>query len=118
MVEGCLQSCQSFKGLSKGAQGSLQQEVALLHIQANLIAIAESIPGDAASGESLSAAKGVQPFLLYYNAYALLSPFVPPLVFAQDLLKDSEILLRDIAIPLEIHDEALHASHECTRFQQ
>lgn len=60
MVEGCLQTCDTFKGLSKGAQGSLEQEVALLHIQANLVDIAEGIPGNASTRESLAVAKGAQ----------------------------------------------------------
>ena len=60
VIEGCLQACATFKGFSKGAQGSLEHEVALLHIQANLIEIAESVPGNAATRDSLAVAKGGQ----------------------------------------------------------
>ena len=60
VIEGCLQACHTFTGLSNGAQGLLEQEVALLHIQANLVDIAESLPGTAATRQSLAVAKGVQ----------------------------------------------------------
>ena len=58
VIEGCLHACDTFKGLSKGPQGSLEQEVALLHIQANLVDIAEGIPGNASTRHSLAMAKG------------------------------------------------------------
>ena len=59
VVERCLQACNTFKGLSKGLQGSLEQEVALLHIQANLVDLAEGIqPGNASAAEALAVAKG------------------------------------------------------------
>lgn len=60
VIEGCLQACETFKAFSRGAQGGLEHEVALLHIQANLIDIAESVPGNAATRESLAVAKGGQ----------------------------------------------------------
>ena len=60
VIEGCLQACNTFKGLSKRAQGSLEQEVALLHIQANLVDTAEGIPGNVSTRDSLAVAKGVQ----------------------------------------------------------
>ena len=60
-VQGCLRACKFFKGLSNGAKGLLEQEVALLHIQANLISIAETIPGSSTTGEDLAEAKGIAP---------------------------------------------------------
>lgn len=57
--QGCLQACHYFKGLSKGAQGLLEQEVALLHIQANLVSIAETIPGTPGTRDALAQAKGM-----------------------------------------------------------
>lgn len=60
VIEGCLQACKTFKAFSRGAQGWLEQEVALLQIQANLIDIAESLPGNAATRQSLAVAKGGQ----------------------------------------------------------
>ena len=58
VIQGCIQAGQQFRGLSRGAQGSLEQEVALLHIQANLISIAESVPGDTNTTQLLAQAKG------------------------------------------------------------
>ncbi|KAA6418674.1 MAG: hypothetical protein FRX49_11327 [Trebouxia sp. A1-2] len=43
--------------LSKGPLGPLEQEVALLHIQANLISIAETIPGTSSTRDDLCQAK-------------------------------------------------------------
>lgn len=75
VVEGCLQACDTFKGLSKGPEGSLEQEVALLHIQANLVDIAQRIPGSASTTDSLAVAKGVHqlpPGLCYVLCTALI----------------------------------------------
>ena len=75
VIEACLQACNTFKGLSRGPQGSLEQEVALLHIQANLVDIAEGIPGNASTRESLAVAKGAQqlpPHLRYVLCTALI----------------------------------------------
>lgn len=58
VVEGCVQACQQFRALSKGPQGRLEQEVALLHIQASLISIAESMPDSAAAQQPLVTARG------------------------------------------------------------
>ncbi|KAL3132722.1 hypothetical protein ABBQ32_009228 [Trebouxia sp. C0010 RCD-2024] len=66
VIEGCLQACKTFKAFSRGAQGWLEQEVALLQIQANLIDIAESLPGNAATRQSLAVAKAPQ--VLVYHA--------------------------------------------------
>ena len=57
--QGCLQACHYFKGLSKGAQGLLEQELALLHIQANLVSIAETIPGTSGTRDALAQVKGI-----------------------------------------------------------
>lgn len=62
--QGCLQACHYFKGLFKGAQGLLEQEVALLHIQANLVSIAETIPGTPGTRDALAQAKGMPMHLM------------------------------------------------------
>ncbi|DBA96744.1 TPA: hypothetical protein ACH3X1_015586 [Trebouxia sp. C0004] len=56
-IQGCLQACHYFRALSKRALGPLDQEVSLLHIQANLISIAETIPGTSSTREDLCQAK-------------------------------------------------------------
>ena len=57
-MKACVQAGHQFRGLSRGAQGAMEQEVPLLHIQANLISIAESVPGSTHSTKLLTQVKG------------------------------------------------------------
>ena len=55
-----MQAGDTFQGWSKEAEGKLEHRVALLHIRANLLDIAGSVPGDAHTQQSLAAARGEQ----------------------------------------------------------